>query len=432
MILCINLRSGLICDFHNRIKPEAASRGMENITIFGRELIDGKPIRQIERCITSEDDIAVLNADAHYGYGHPIGGVVAYRNKISLSGVGFDIACGNYAVRTDITVKDANISKTMDEIFRRISFGIGRPNNEPVDHPVLEKIHKADFIPQRKLFKLAKEQLGTVGSGNHFVDLFEDDTGLLWIGVHFGSRGFGHKTTMGFIALSRGMSFDDRVREGSMDAPPILFDTNSYLGHSYINAMNLAGEYAYTGREMVVEKVLEILDNPAVTFKVHNNHNFTWREEHYGEKYWVVRKGCTPAFPGQKGFIGSTMADDSVIIEGMETEMSRKALYTTVHGAGRVMSRTKSAGRKKWIKNKNGIRQLRTIAKGSIDFDEVKFKMAKHKIELRGGDADEAPECYKNLDEVLKYQGDTIRILFRLRPVGVAMAGPEIFDPYKD
>ena len=116
-----------------------------NITIFGKELIDEKPIRQIERCITSEDDIAVLNADAHYGYGHPIGGAVAYKDKISLSGVGFDIACGNYAVRTNIPAKETDVPRIMDEIFRRISFGIGRPNNEPVEHPGMAlKIRRSD------------------------------------------------------------------------------------------------------------------------------------------------------------------------------------------------------------------------------------------------------------------------------------------------
>lgn len=405
---------------------------MAHITIFGRELIDENPIRQIERCITSGEDIAVLNADAHYGYGHPIGGAVAYRDKISLSGVGFDIACGNYAVRTGIMAGDVKLSSVMDEIFRRISFGIGRPNNEPVDHEVLEKISKAEFTPQRKLIKLAKEQLGTVGSGNHFVDLFEDDSGFLWIGVHFGSRGFGHRTTTGFIAISRGLSFDDRVKEGSMDAPPILFDAGSATGEAYIEAMNLAGEYAYAGREMVIRKVLEILGNPEVTYEVHNNHNFAWREEHFGEKYWVIRKGCTPAFPGQQGFIGATMADDSVIIEGVDTEESRKALYTTVHGAGRVMSRTKSAGRKKWVKGKGGQKYLKTISRGIIDYNDVRKEMKKHRIELRGGDADEAPECYKRLNEVLKYQGDTIKILFRLHPIGVAMAGPDVYDPYWD
>ena len=319
------------------------------LTIFGQDLIDEKSIQQIRNCF-GEEDIAVLTADAHYGYGHPIGGAVAYKNKVSLSGVGFDIACGNKAVRTDMKVEGLNVSKIMDEVYRRISFGIGRINNERVDDPVFEKIRKAGFSPQRPLVQLAETQLGTVGSGNHFVDLFKDEDGFVWIGVHFGSRGFGHKTAMGFIALSQGLDFTDKAHEGGMDSPPILFDINSDLGQSYIEAMTLAGEYAYAGRNMVVNKVLEILGNPAVTFSVHNHHNFAWLEKHFGEDYWVVRKGCTPAFPGQQGFIGSNMSDVSVIVEGVDSPMAQNGLYSTVHGAGRIMSRSAAVGKRKYRK----------------------------------------------------------------------------------
>ncbi|HZF99742.1 MAG TPA: RtcB family protein [Chitinophagales bacterium] len=399
---------------------------MKNLTIFGESIIDAKSIEQIKNCF-GEQDIAVLTADAHYGYGHPIGGAVAYRNQISLSGVGFDIACGNKAVRTDLQAADVNIKRTMDQIFRRISFGVGRPNNEPVDHEVLDKIKHANFEPQRKMYDLAAAQLGTVGSGNHYVDLFKDEEGFLWIGVHFGSRGFGHRTTTGFIAMSQGKNFGDKAHEGSMDAPPILFDADSNVGQAYIEAMNLAGDYAYAGRDMVVNKVLEILGNPSVTFDVHNHHNFAWRETHNGEKYWVVRKGCTPAFPGQKGFIGATMSDTAVIVEGVDSELSQKGLYSTVHGAGRTMSRTQAAGKKKWIKGKST-----HVGKGLVDFDAVQERMKKQGIELRGAGADEAPECYKKLDEVLAHQGETINVLHRLQPIGVAMAGSDTFDPYKD
>ncbi len=404
---------------------------MKNIKIFGKEIIDDKSIAQIEKC-TSENDIGVLTADAHYGYGHPIGGAVAYKNKISLSGVGFDIACGNKAVRTDIKADEINLPKIMDEIYSQISFGIGRKNSQPVDHAVLDKISSAVFKPQRKLINLAKEQLGTVGSGNHFVDLFKDDDGFLWIGVHFGSRGFGHRTTMGFIALSQNLSFEDRAKEGSMDSPPILFDINSELGQSYIEAMLLAGEYAYAGRDAVVELVLKILDNPNKTFEVHNHHNFAWREEHFGENYWVVRKGCTPAFPNQLGFIGANMADDSVIVEGVDSELSREALFSTVHGAGRTMSRNEAAGKKKWIKDKDGIKKPVIVGRGKVNFEKVKNNLRQRGIELRGSGADEAPECYKNLNEVLTYMGETIKVLYKLHPIGVAMAGSDIFDPYKD
>ncbi|HQF43203.1 MAG TPA: RtcB family protein, partial [Ignavibacteriaceae bacterium] len=289
-----------------------------------------------------------------------------------------------------------------------------------------------EFKQQRKLFTLAKEQLGTVGSGNHFVDLFEDDEGFLWIGVHFGSRGFGHRTTMGFIALSKGYSFEDKVSEGPMDSPPILFDIKSEIGQAYIEAIHLAGEYAYAGRDIVVDQVLKILGNPAKTFEVHNHHNFAWREEHFGEKYWVVRKGCTPAFPKQLGFIGANMMDDSVIVEGVDSELSKEALYSTVHGAGRTMSRNEAAGRKKWKRDRDGVTRPVTVSRGKVNFEKVKAEMKRKGIELRGSGADEAPECYKKLDEVISYMGNTIKVIFRLHPIGVAMAGSDVYDPYKD
>lgn len=403
---------------------------MKNLTIFGNEIIDDNCIRQINNCI-SEEDIAVLTADAHYGYGHPIGGAVAYKNKVSLSGVGFDIACGNKAVKTNVLVEEIDIASVMDEIFSRISFGVGRPNNEPVDHEIFDRISKAEFKPQRKLLSLAREQLGTVGSGNHYVDLFQGNDGYLWIGVHFGSRGFGHKTAMGFMALSQGLGFNDKASEGSMDKPPILFPTNTEIGIDYLNAMHLAGDYAYAGRDMVVKKVMEILQCTS-TFEVHNHHNFTWRERHFENDYWVVRKGCTPAFPGQRGFIGANMLDTSVIVEGIENELSKKSLYSTVHGAGRVMSRTEAAGKKKWLRNEKGIKKPTIVSKGKVDFDAVKLQMKSHNIELRGAGPDEAPQCYKRLNEVLGFMGETIKILEELHPIGVAMASSDTFDPYKD
>lgn len=399
---------------------------MHTIKIFGEPIIDANSIDQIKRCLSGPEDRATLTADAHYGYGHPIGGVVAYKDKISLSGVGFDIACGNKACQTNIRAADIDTDKVMDEIFKQIGFGIGRPNPKPIDHPVFDEISKADFTPQRAMMKLAMDQLGTVGSGNHFVDLFEDEEGWLWIGIHFGSRGFGHKTTMGFISLSKGKKFDEHAPEGGMDAPPILFDAGSALGQDYLAAMRLAGHYAYAGRDVVVNKVLEILGAQPV-FEVHNHHNFLWEEEHFGEKYFVVRKGATPAFPGQYGFVGATMGDTSVIIRGVESEQSREGLYSTVHGAGRVMSRNQAAGKKRW---RNG--KVEYLSKGAVDWIAVKKAMKARGIQLRGGGADEAPECYKKLDEVLAYHAGTIEVVHRLRPIGVAMAAPDMYDPYKD
>ncbi len=403
---------------------------MKHLKIFGKEIIDEASINQLKNCL-GEEDLGVLTADAHYGYGHPIGGAVAYKNRISLSGVGFDIACGNKAVRTNVLAADLDTAKVMDEIFKQIGFGVGRVNREKADHPVLDKIAQSDFEPIRDLAQMATEQLGTVGSGNHFVDLFKDEQGYVWIGVHFGSRGFGHKITTGFIAMSQGKTFQEKGKEGGMASKPILFDTTTDLGQAYTYCLGLGGEYAYAGRDWVVNKVLEILQAES-TFEVHNHHNFAWEEEHFGEKYWVVRKGCTPAFPGQLGFIGANMYDTSVIIEGVDTSESKQGLYSTVHGAGRVMSRNAAAGKKKWVKGPDGRKRPTIVKPGAVNFTEVQQRMKDKGIELRGGGADEAPQCYKKLEDVIAYQGDTIRVLHRLSPIGVAMAGSEVFDPYKD
>ena len=169
-----------------------------------------------------------------------------------------------------------------------------------------------------------------------------------------------------------------------------------------------------------------------VTYEVHNHHNFAWKEPHFGEEYWVVRKGCTPAFPGQQGFIGANMFDHSVIVEGVDSELSERALYSTVHGAGRVMSRRKARGKTKWKRGKDGRKRPVVVSPGLVNFKATQQKAREMSIELRGGGADESPECYKQLSEVLDHMGDTIKVLFRLRPLGVAMAGAEVFDPYKD
>ena len=225
----------------------------------------------------------------------------------------------------------------MDAIVDRISFGVGRRNDEPVDHPVLDAIRTAAAPPQRELYDLAAKQLGTVGAGNHYVDLFADEEGWVWVGVHFGSRGFGHKTATTYLAVAG-------ERGGGMDAPPALLRLDSEAGQEYVAAMSLACDYAYAGRDVVVDRVLEIL-GASPTHSVHNNHNFASRETHGGEDWWVVRKGCTPAFPGQEGFVGSTMGETSVILEGADTPQARAAFFSTVHGAGRRLSRTQAAGK---------------------------------------------------------------------------------------
>ncbi len=397
----------------------------ERVFTFGP--VEDAAARQLARCLARGGDNAqgVLCADHHKGYSMPIGGVLASRSVVMPAGVGYDIACGNCAVRTDLRAPEtrSEVALIMDEVWRTISFGVGRINNEPVsDHPVFDAILHSPVRWQRSMFQMARNQLGTVGSGNHYVDLFEDRAdGMLWVGVHFGSRGFGHKTACGFLALAAGKALDARV-DDSMDAPPATIRLGTPLADDYLAAMEVAGQYAYAGRNWVVDRVLRIL-GANDTFRVHNHHNFAWWEEHGGEQWLVVRKGATPAFPGQLGFVGGSMGDDAVIIRGRDADASRRGLYSTVHGAGRVMGRMDARG--KW---KHG----KCIRPGRVDWPAWQAKLRTQGVELRGGGADESPECYKRLPDVLAYHADTIEVLHTLRPIGVAMAGADTLDPYKD
>ena len=395
---------------------QAMQNSVAEIRIFGQH--DESTLKQIERCVAAGGERGVLCADGHKGYAQPIGGVVAYKDKISLSGVGFDIACGNLAVRTDLTLPQIQwaIPKIMDDVVRDISFGIGRKAKFRVDHELFDD-PTWNLQPMQNLKSLAADQLGTVGGGNHYVDLFVDEENRIWVGVHFGSRGLGYKTATYFLRAAGG-------KEG-MDVPPTVVEDKSNLGEDYLKGMHLAGRYAYAGREIVARHVARGILRANILEEVHNHHNFAWREKHDGDELWVVRKGATPAFPGQKSFVGGSMGDDAVIIEGIDSPISREALFSTVHGAGRIMSRTAAKGRFERVGTKR-IRQP-----GLVRHDEMMNWMADRNIVLRGGDVDEAPQAYRRLKDVLDAHAGTIRVLHTLRPLGVAMAGGDIVDPYK-
>jgi tRNA-splicing ligase RtcB len=302
-------------------------------------------------------------------------------------------------------------------VVKNISFGVGRTNKNKVDHELFDdEAWNIHAIGQLK--HMAQEQLGTVGSGNHYVDVFADEARIVWVGVHFGSRGLGHRSATHFLHVAGG--------KDGMDVPPTVVPLDAPVGQDYLAAMKLGGRYAYAGREYVARFVVREILKANIVEEVHNHHNFAWEEEHDGEKFWVVRKGATPAFPGQKGFVGGSMGDDAVILEGIDSKLARLALYSTVHGAGRIMSRTAAKGKFERVGNKR-IRQP-----GRIRHDEMMKWLHDKGVVLRGGDLDEAPQAYRRLPEVLAAHKETIRILHTLRPLGVAMAGRDIVDPYKD
>ncbi len=331
--------------------------------------------------------------------------------------MGFDIACGNKAVRLDTRYEEVapRTETILRDIARTVSFGIGRANAEKVDDPLFESdLWKAAGVQDLK--SMARDQLGTVGGGNHYVDLFRDDEGFVWIGVHFGSRGLGHRITTKYLQAAKASQ--------DMLAPPALLPADGDAGRGYLAGVELGGLYAYAGRDWVTEKVRGIIGG-RVTDEVHNHHNFVWRERHGGRDLWVVRKGATPAFPGQRGFVGGSMGDDAVILRGVEGPASARALHSTVHGAGRVMSRSEARGK---VDRKTG----RVIKRPRVDAGEMRAWLARKGVAVRGGDLDEAPQAYRRLPEVLAEHEETIAIERILHPFGVVMAGPGDVDPYKD
>lgn len=378
---------------------------------------DEKTIQQLMD-VDERAKYTALMADGHFGYVMPIGGVAAYKREVSVVGVGFDIACGNCAAKTPLNITDlGDLNSLADQLARTFAFGMGLNN----DHPHAPRDHELfssedwDIVPRDKrqaLIDKARNQLGTLGSGNHYLDIFSDEDGFIWIGVHFGSRGFGHTVASSFLALAQGKKWGERVPEEET-----IFHVDGWLGSEYWALMNLAGDYAYAGRDWVVDTVLGYLGTHAID-RVHNNHNFAWEENHFGGDYIVVRKGATPAFPGQRGFVGGSMGDNSVILRGRydyQAESKQKnMLYSTVHGAGRVMGRMQAKGKR----NKDGSWKRKPM----VDRVEMEEWLSSIGVIRRGGDLDEAPQAYRRLTDVLEDHSDTIVVEHQLTPLIVCMA----------
>jgi tRNA-splicing ligase RtcB (3'-phosphate/5'-hydroxy nucleic acid ligase) len=386
------------------IAPQSAAFANSPLKIFGQH--DPKTIEQMRTCMTVGNCVAgVICADGHLGYAQPVGGVIAYEKQISISGVGFDIGCGNMAVRLDTRYGDIknNVPTILADVRKVISFGVGRTNEERVEHALFDDGDAWRESDMHEYRQKAVAQLGTVGSGNHYVDLMRDESGFVWIGVHFGSRGLGHTSATRYLKAAGG--------KDGMNVPPTVVDEDSEIGRRYVAAMQLAGRYSYAGREWVIERVRRLIGG-TVQDMVHNHHNYAWRETHGGRDLWVVRKGATPALPGQRGFVGGSMGDDAVIIEGVDSEEARASLYSTVHGAGRLFGRMQAK---------------RTFTRAQMD-----EWLNERGVLLAGGDLDESPMAYRRLPEVLAAHAGSIKVLHTLRPFAVAMAGDGEFDPWKD
>ena len=401
--------------------------------IFGKH--DANTISQLDE-VAKHAKFTALMADGHHGYSMPIGGVAAFDNQVSVTGVGYDISCGNCAMQTGMQLRDladspdasfARLTEIGYEIQNSIAIGLGKANNSssaPVNHPLFNS-DAWYLIPDNfrsELREKARVQLGSCGSGNHYIDILQDEDGFLWVGTHFGSRALGHKIATAFINISQGGEWGDRGGKEGM----CLLDLDTQAGRDYWELMTLAGKYAYAGRDWVCRQVIDILDAGPIVNVVHNNHNFAWKERHHFRNVVVVRKGATPAFGGQLGFVGGSMGDNAVILRGRDTfdeftdeetvqirQDQEDSLMSTVHGAGRVMSRTAATGR-----NRRG----KFINEPRVDAEETQRWLENRNVLVFGAGLDEAPQAYRRLPDVLRAQGDTVEVLHQLRPLVVVMA----------
>lgn len=348
-----------------------------------------------------------LMPDAHQGYGLPIGGVLATENAVIPYAVGVDIACRMKLTVFDVPAKDLDRLEDQLErtLVRETLFGAGKAFKKPEQHDVLDDPLWNEMPVVRRLFPKAREQLGTSGSGNHFVEfgsltLDAPDLGLepgryLAVLSHSGSRGTGAQIAEFYSRLAM---------EKHPELPPELkrlawLDLDSEAGQEYWNAMNLMGHYASANHAVIHRKVTKALGFKVLT-SIENHHNFAWKEQHGGRELIVHRKGATPAGKGVLGVIPGSMATPGFVVRGRGNEAS---LLSASHGAGRVMSRTAAREKFRW--------------------SHIKPMLEERGIKLLSAGIDENPFVYKDIHQVMKSQEDLVDIVAKFDPRIVRMAG---------
>lgn len=375
--------------------------------VYGRKFVDWNTIRQMETAMSLPVAVGgALMPDAHVGFGLPIGGVLATENAIIPYAVGLDIGC-----RMCLTVYDApasylhqNSYELKQQLKRQTHFGVGREQDTREYHEVLDDPLFDSIKPLQHLRMKAKDQLGTSGSGNHFVEwgtvkLVEGNR----LGVpageyaailsHSGSRGVGATIASYYTRVAM-----DTCRLPKHAKSLAWLDMDSEAGQEYWLAMNMAGEYARACHEVIHRKLYKAVGlQPIAT--VENHHNFAWKEvQANGQELLVHRKGATPAAPGQLGIIPGSMLASGYIVSGRGEEGS---LQSASHGAGRKFSRKK--------------------AKDSLTKSEMLQILADHGISLIGGGVDESPMAYKDIREVMQSQQDLVDIEGTFHPKIVRM-----------
>ena len=346
--------------------------------------------------------------DVHAGMGATIGSVIATKGAVIPAAVGVDIGCGMLAVRTNLTKHTFNerkLQRLMQEILFRVPVGFAQRSKEntrwkscePFEEPLKEILSHEPTMLDPMVKSEWHAQLGTLGGGNHFIELTADEEERLWIMLHSGSRGIGNIMASFFIARAKTLAKENgeelpdiylaSLKEGTKD-----FDW-------YMKAAHWAQDYAMANRQIILEDVLEALRvlKPSTELEgeiVNCHHNYVAQEEHFGETIWVTRKGAIRAGLGERGIIPGSMGACSYIVEGLGNEES---FCSSSHGAGRKMSRTEA-------KKRFSVNDLKAQTKGVVCRKDA-------------GVLDEIPKAYKSIEAVMAQQSDLTKTIHELKQI---------------
>jgi len=347
------------------------------------------------------EHIAIM-PDSHVGYGMPIGGVMATRDTVIPNAVGVDIGCGVCAVRTSLRRLEAgSLKRIMSRIRQAIPLGF-KHHDRPQAAALMPVLDDSLMKVVRDQFSRARRQLGTLGGGNHFIEIQKGDDGFIWIMIHSGSRNLGHKVA----------SFHNKraIRLNEQSGLPVPkswqlagLPVDSREALQYLAEMNFCVLFALANRKLMMQRVQEAMIEVAgsVNFDklINNSHNFAAWEEHSGKRILVHRKGATRAFKDELGLIPGSQGTASYIVRGKGNPDSFRSCS---HGAGRKLGR------------KQAIRSL-DLKKEQQQLDRLGVIHALR----RKNDLDEAPGAYKDIDNVMALQADLVDIEVRLRPLAV-------------
>ncbi|MDP9764530.1 RtcB family protein [Deinococcus enclensis] len=374
--------------------------------VWGEDLIDPGAHAQMDVAMRLPVSRAgALMPDAHVGYGLPIGGVLATENAVIPYGVGVDIGCSMMLSVLPVHPDELGTDEAKTLLMKHTRFGAGVAfeKRDRLDHAVLHEDTWKEQPLLKHLHPKATEQIGTSGSGNHFVEfgtltLHQPDLDLeagtyLAVLSHSGSRGFGAQVAGHFTALAqKRWPTLDRAAQKLAWLP-----LDSHEGQAYWQAMNLAGRYALANHDLIHRRLARAL-NVTPGAQVSNSHNLAWKQRVNGEELIVHRKGATPAEAGRLGLIPGSMADPGYVVRGRG---NAQALDSASHGAGRQLGRKAAAN---------------TLAK-----KDVQAYLKDKGITLIGGGIDEAPQAYKRIQDVMARQDDLIDIVAEFRPRVVRM-----------